>query len=514
MSRVGAAFVIVLFSLAYSVLCFYAKWTYDIYIYIAGISEVLRDYPDLLHEAGQQPARESIAFTPYLLVLSFIAHSVGTSPYHTLQFAGVFNCIMFPLAALYMFKSISPNKEGLVTTALFIVITIFVRGNNYFWSSELSAETLALIQAYPSFLAWCLAMFCFGVCHKLLKTATIARLVMLGALIWVIFLVHNITGSWVILVVCFYASVQAALSLVTQGLSLVFFRGAICLAVTGAALSATLAWPYASVLGNLQIMAAPDSPPFSGRPLESFPLLYLLAVPAYCRCWRCARHFTILLTCGFGVTLAGYEVLRLASDYFERYIFFLAFFPQILVAVVLTDNIDRFICTIRQGWFSNGGFAARGHFIVFFPTVFLAVLILSISTRSYATIQLSGDSRSAFEHRSPQLVRGLSHTDIVAQCPVTGLDLFLFSKTGARFVLPSSSHRGETKMARQADLAVLFHEGAAIHPVTAIIKRYGITKALIGPGCEVNPVFKERLAPDILNDNGWSTYSVIHNPGS
>ena len=214
------------------------------------------------------------------------------------------------------------------------------------------------------------------------------------------------------------------------------------------------------------------------------------------------------------MTLAGYEVLRLASDYFERYIFFLAFFPQILLAVVLTDNIDRVISTGRQGWFGNGGFAATGYFIVLFPALFLAVLILSIATRSYAAMQLSRDSRSAFERRSPQLVRALSHTDIVAQCPVTELDLFLFSKTGARFVLPSSSHRRETRMARQADLAVLFHEGAALHPVAAIIQRYGITKALIGPGCDVNPLFKERLAPDILNDNGWSMYSVIHDPGS
>jgi hypothetical protein len=398
-------------------------------------------------------------------------------------------------------------------TSLFVLTTIFIRGNNYFWSSELSAETLALIQAYPSFLAWCLAMFCFGVCHKLLKTATVARLVMLGALIWVIFLVHNITGSWVILVVCFYASVQAALSLITQGLSPVFFRGTISLAVTGAALLATLAWPYGSVLGNLQILTTPDSPPFSGRPLESFPLLYLLAVPAYLWCWRHSIHFAVLLTGGLGVTLAGYAILRLASDYFERYIFFLAFFPQILLAVVLADNINRVISTGRQGWFGNGGLAAKGYFIVLFPAVFLVVLILSISARSYAAIQLRGDSRSAFERRSPQLVRALSRTDIVAQCPVTELDLFLFSKTGARFVLPSSSHRGE-RVARHADLAVLFHEGAAIHPVVAIIQRYGITKALIGPGCEVNPFFKERLAPDILNENGWSMYSVIHNQGS
>ncbi len=149
MSCVGAAFVLVLFSFTYSVLCFHADWVGDIYIYVAAISEVVRDYPHLLHEAGQQPARESIAFTPYFLVLSFIADFVGTSPYHTLQFAGVFNCIMFPLAALYMFKSISPYKEGLVTTALFVLTTIFVRGNNYFWSGELSAETLALISGVP-----------------------------------------------------------------------------------------------------------------------------------------------------------------------------------------------------------------------------------------------------------------------------------------------------------------------------------------------------------------------------
>ena len=161
-----------------------------------------------------------------------------------------------------MFKSISPNKEALVTTALFVLTMIFVRGNNYFWSSELSAETLALIQAYPSFLAWCLAMFCFGVCHKLLKAATVARLAMLGAVLWVIFLVHNITGSWVVLVVCFYASVQTALSLVTQGLSPMFFRGAICLAVTGAA--------FVSDIG-LALRFRPGKSSDNGSPLTLLP---------------------------------------------------------------------------------------------------------------------------------------------------------------------------------------------------------------------------------------------------
>jgi hypothetical protein len=504
MANVAAFLVLVSFSFTYSLLCFHANWAGDIYVYVAAISEVFRDYPYLLHEAGQQPARESIAFSPYLIGLSLLGESLALSPYEVLQWAGVVNCILFPAAAVYLFASICPDKNALISAAFFLLTVIFVRGANYSWSSELSAETLATIQAYPSFFAWSLAMLCFGLCHRLIRSTTIIELALLGILVWLVFLTHNLTGSWVVLIVSFYASAHIALSLRNRMSSSIFGAFA-CLIVVGIALLATLAWPYSSVLGNLQIVAVHEYAPFSGRPLRSFPFLYVLSVPAYYWCWRHSRPLAIVLICGFGVTLAAYGLLRVISDFFERYVFFLAFFAQVLIAAVLTDNIDNLISSPHQKLFDmSRGQLGRG-FI--FSMAFTLVLILSAATRSYSAIRLSPDSRAVFEDRFPRLVSALSEADIVAACPTTRLTLFLFSKTGARFVLSFSSQRGETKAARQADLTALFHDGSSRNSVDTIIQRYGITKALVGPGCSANPYFGERLT-QVVAENGWSIYSV------
>jgi hypothetical protein len=509
-ANVCAAFVLMSFTCTYSFLCFHASWDGDIYVYVAGISEVLRDFPHLLHEASQQPGTESIAFTPYLISLSLVSKLISLSPYEILQYAGIINCFLFSAATIYLFASICPNKNALISAALFVLTVIFVRGRTYLWSSELSVETVAWIQAYPSFFAWSLGMFCFGLCHRLLQATRIFGLLIFGFLVWTVFLTHNITGSWVVLVVSVYALAQIALSIPAKRWSPTY-RALGCLVVVVTALLGTLAWPYGSVLGNLQIAAVHENAPFSGKPLASFPLLYLLSIPAYYWCWRYSRSLAILLIAGFGVTLAAYGLFRIVSDYFDRYVFFLAFFPQVLIAAVLTDNIEKLITGRTQKLFDPSlGLLGRG-FIVAFPVAFFTVLVASAAVRNYSIIGFRSDSRTVFENQFPRLVGALSESDIVAECPITNLTLFLFLKTGARFVLSSSSYRGQSKMARQADLDALFRSGS-VQELNAIIQRYGITKALVHPDCyPLNPFFVERLTELVATEDKWTIYSVAGN---
>ena len=298
-----------------------------------------------------------------------------------------------------------------------------------------------------------------------------------------------------------------ALSIRTKQFSPVF-RALACLIVVGAALLATLAWQYSSVLGNLQLFAVHENPTFSGKPFASFPFLYLLSIPAFYWCWRHSRPLAILLIAGFAVTLVAYGFLRIISDFFERYVFFLAFFPQVLIAAVLADNLEKLI-TARRQKLSDLSVGVLGRsFIVVFPVAFFAVLIASAAKRSYSVISLSPNSRAVFENYFPRLVGAVSQSDIVAACPITHETLFLFSKTGARFVLPSSSYRGQTRVTRQTDLNALFHDGSSRNSVDAIIQRYGITKTLVRSDCSVPPLLNSFFPEVVVREGRWTIYSV------
>lgn len=515
----GVAIALLLaFSLYYGLLCFYRGWGGDIYVYVAGISEVYRNFPNLMHEATLQPADDSIVFTPYLFVVSAIGWAANITPYNILQYSGLVNVAIFVFSVLYFFSSFLSINSAIRASALFIIICTVVRGSNYNWSSELSLQTLAGIQAYPSFLAWSLALVSFSFANEYLAKGRVFYLFGIAFIVWFVLLSHNLTGSWIIIILVlqfllgFYTSWRESALLIRRPLVGVL---AICCAFVAA-----LFWPYSSPFSTTGMPGIQENAPFAGRLLKSFPLLYLLSIPALVLGTRLVARLTLFAFAGFFATVAAYLVLRHVSDYFERYVFFAAFFPQVVLAGALASVIDEETYSrIDQKTRKLARYVIGGGAVVL--VVSAAVLVVTATKRDFSPLRLELQARENFEKRLETLTRvihegdilaacplAIHEGDILADCPLTHDTLHLFSTTGARFVIASSSYKGRDRSSRVRDVDSLFRLETSPNEVDRILLSYGITKLLIGDGCLMAKSLQDRVSDQMVAEGCWRVYAV------
>jgi hypothetical protein len=316
----------------YVLCCFRAEWGGDFQIYCAGVAQLYRNWLHPAHEAMNAPGSQSTIYTPYLVAVAGLGRLLGVTPYRALQLAGAMNLTVYLLSIFYFLSRFSMHRRIAIPAACFVLTTLLLRWKHYGWSSETSLLALQFIQAYPSVLAWALAMFAFGLMEDLRRDLRPGRGLILVAALCLLLLSHAITASWVLGTLVLRALYVLAIDREWR------FPAAIAAAVVAALAGATL-WPYTSFLGQSGMASVKEPSTFGEHALLDFPNLYLLAIP--CALWlllRLRRHGFVILA--FFATFAALAVWRaLGISFGNRYSFFMAFWAHFLVAEVMAAGI-------------------------------------------------------------------------------------------------------------------------------------------------------------------------------
>lgn len=315
----------------YGLLCLRPDWGGDFQMYCAGIARLYRDALHPLHESLNVPGSQSTVYTPFLVGVAMLGKLFGTTPFRALQIAGVFNLVLFAGGACFLFARVSIHKLWWLPAGCFMFTTLCLRWLHFGWSSETSLTNFQYIQPYPSTFAWALAFIAFGLMSGL-RSGNRRDLIWLVPVLSLLLSSHVLTASWVLGIVGLFASCASIQDRTPRPL-------ASALLIFCAALVPVLLWPYSSFFGQSSLQGVKEGSPFGRSPLIEFPNLYLLAVPCFAYVWfRLQRHgFWVL---GLLASLVALLVWRqLGISYGNRYAFFAAFFPQLIVAEVMAWGI-------------------------------------------------------------------------------------------------------------------------------------------------------------------------------
>ena len=327
-----AAAVFASFLLYYGLCAFRTRWGADFQMYCAGVARLYRDFLHPAHESMAAPGAESTVYTLYLVLVGGLGRLLGATPYRALQIAGLVNLVLYAAAIRYFVSRTSMHRHTWLASACFLLVTLFMRWDQFGWSSETSVLTMAYIQAYPSTAAWAMAFAAFALVEDFHRARRLRHLIGLGGLLCALLLTHLITASWVIGIV------------LLRGLHLLVQERAwrfplLLLAAVGAALALAALWPYSSFLDQGSMTGVREPSRFGRHPLSDFANLYLVAIP--CAIWliaRVRRH--LFFATGFAATFAALELWQaLGITYGNRYSFFMAFFAQFLVAEAATAGL-------------------------------------------------------------------------------------------------------------------------------------------------------------------------------
>ncbi len=209
---------------------------------------------------------------------------------------------------------------------------------------------MRFIQAYPSFLSWALALICFALVERVVRrTNALAALTALTLLIAILLLSHILTASWVIGMVGLrglYAVAVAWRIPFRQGQvgptptlrdSATMF-GKILAAIMCCVLS--LLWPYYSLFLVANFGTVEDGAIFGDHPFHFMLAVYTLGLIAAIPAVKAGRHLFWIVA--FVATTGVWIVFHIAGIHFgDRYVFFMAFFPQVIIADAASLAIER-----------------------------------------------------------------------------------------------------------------------------------------------------------------------------
>ena len=165
--------------------------------------------------------------------------------------------------------------------ALFLLVNLFLRSQNFWWSSDTNAVNFGYLQAYPSTFAWSMAMLAYAVSERYFRRPKIGHLLVLGLIVWFTLLSHIITGSWLFGILGLRALWELGRGWFRPNSSRATYRPALALlGLLFSAAAMTLAWPYFDVLGYLEFTGMPENPPFGKKPIRELGLLFLFGIPA------------------------------------------------------------------------------------------------------------------------------------------------------------------------------------------------------------------------------------------
>ncbi len=339
------------FVIHYGIYAFHFPPAGDFHVYLAAVHALYVDPWIPSHETMAVQGASSVWYSPYTVLVAVVGKMLQVTPYRALQFAGIANLLLYAGAIVFFFRTFASRPTSPWPPLVFLAVTLFMRSENYDWSSETSYHTLQYIQAYPSFLGWPLALIAFALAERIVRgTHGLATLATLTLLITFLVLSHLITASWVIGIVGLrglYAVAAARLLTLreeqigsTTGMRHSMATFVKILAVILAAVSLSLFWPYYSLfeLGNFGTMV--EGAPFGSQPFHFMLAVYTLGLVAAIPAIKAGRH--LFWVVAFVATMGAWATARLAGlNYGDRYIFFMAFFPQVIIADAAALAIER-----------------------------------------------------------------------------------------------------------------------------------------------------------------------------
>jgi hypothetical protein len=533
-----AALVLGAFVLYYGLCCLRVTWTGDLQAYCAAVSHLYRDFLHPAHDAFDEPGIPSAIYTPYIVLVAGAGRVLGVSPYRALQLAGIANLVLFVLGARSLMRRHSMHRWPWLATACFVLVTLFLRWQNFGWSSETSVVTLQWVPAYPSTLAWGLAFFALALVEDLRSPGRLpARAAGLAALLGFLLLIHLITASWVLGVLALRAGQLSFFREPSEGsrplprqssdeqarLRSTRFAdrrrsvarwwrplAAVAAAAAGGFVLALL-WPYTPFLGQSSLREVAERSDLGREPFADQLDLYLVAIP--CAAWlvtRARRHLFFVV--GFAATAAALLLWRaIGVGFGNRYAFFMAFFAQFLVAEVATAGL---LVLLRSPPVGRSFWLDR----VTPVALLLAAALAWIPSPMWKTKENTLPSPLALWRRPSThdayyaqfgaLPAQVRRDDVVLMAGWQRAFDFL-AITGAKVVSTRTLHRIPQTEARGQEMGLLFSEDARPEARLAIIRKYCATKVLLpSDRARVVAALQAWLGAPMYRDGQYTMFDV------
>jgi hypothetical protein len=515
-----AVLTFAIFLFYFSLCAFRVTWGWDFQVYISGVSALYENFLHPGHENMPVAEKFSMVYTPYLLAVSAMGRWFSLSEYAALQWAGVFNLILYSVSILVYFRCTSLVRHSFLPAVFFLVVSLTLRNLTYTWSSETSFDTLRFILAYPSFFAWSLALLIFSAAEMLLRNRRKTVLILMVVLLWILILTHQITASWVIGVIVVRCLFEVASRQGTKSFSEVYALAASIVL----ALALAFFWPYSSLFELSGHVSVTENPPFGKgmNPVMTFASLYLLAVPSFCLILQSKRGKLLLWS--FLATIFAFLFFKITNlQYGYRYVFFAAFFAQVAVSEVSAIGVLSALRTFKRSiknrrlpsWASV--FTCLVAILTFVaisnaPLMKgLTATLLSQNALNIKELLLQHDPAEAYYSMYTELHDTLGKDDIVLIHPGDNLSYQLAVLTGARSIVVEFGFLAPDYSKRKQAVNDFLSPATPWSERLAVIRTFGVTKVLLTRGSGTLGIGKElveHLGPPTLETDNLMLFSV------
>ncbi len=516
--------VFMLFIFYFSLCAFRVPWKGDFHVYISAISALYENFSQLGHENMPVDIKYSLAYTPFMVAIAAFGRVFSLSEYAALQWAGVFNILLYAASILTYFRATSLNQRSVLPAIFFLIISLFLRSTTYSWSSETSFDTMRYLQAYPSLFAWSLALLAFATVEQLFEKKQFRYAVLVAPLLWTLILVHLITASWVIGIigVRFLFEIIANHHGRKDDLTPLFagLASSILLAVI-----LVFFWPYSDLVELSKHATVSENPPFGlgWAAITTFAGLYILALPSFYVLGAEKRGKLLILSfLATATALILFKVVGLQFGY--RYVFFMAFFAQVAVSEASAIGIHTMIRMIRdlKNKTRQSSFSSVAVSLIAICTL-LAVLQAPLMKQSW--FELNGTKRlsipelwarpnsaEVFYAKFPELRNMLSKGDIVLISPNDFLSYQIAVLTGARSVVVNLSPIVPDYKARKKAVSNFLTANTPWASRLLILEKYGVTNVLLSRRSKtlfLSDELEDQMGPPIIKSRNLILFRAL-----
>ena len=501
---------------------FIAPWAGDINVHLAAVHALYRNFWNPLDLSLDVHTSYSVFFSPYTVLVAAMGQMLGVTPYHALQLAGIFNMALYAGAIAVFCRTFSAVPKSPLPPLLFLAVSLFLRSKVYSWSSETSYLTLSITQAYPSILAWSLALFAFVAAEYVVLKRSVMAIIGLIFLIALLVLTHPLTASWTIGIVglrALYLFATAATELRREGnfaltsLPSVMRPGLALVGALAFGIALSLLWPYYSPLGLGQLAGLQQNDEFGSDPFGGMPATYLLAIAALLLSARLSvyRFWIVAFLATFGVM----EFLRaLGIQLADRYVFFMAFFAQFIVADYAAAALAQFF-SAREG---HAGAPRKrrvmnGVYLALFAIAFAYAPVLHAPLRTgILTLRAwrEGQSGERIYYGRLEPLRAAIHPDDILMIVPTFEEGFAIpAVTGAKVIAATVMDGVPDGVERTRAVQRFFTAGQKPEARRQDLKRWRATKVvLIAPALNLAGEMEALLGSPVWRDETHIVFSV------
>ena len=470
---------------------YYCLWIFhlpgigDFNIYIAAIHSLYENFLDPTHEAMSIDGKYSLVYNPLIVATAEIGRVFQLNEYSALQLVGVFNVTFYVLSIIIYFRITSLTPRTFLPATLFLAISLFIRNENYGWSSETSFLTMKNIQAYPSLLAWSLALLAFATIEQLYTYKRLIYVSITIILLYLLILIHTITASWVIGILgvrLLYEILKLGNKKSSSSVYLIF----VYILSIILAFELALLWPYGDLLGLWKQSNVNENAPFGAgwAPITSMGCLYMLAIPSFFLL-RSEKRGELLFY-GFlatGSALILFKAIHL--QYGDRYVFFMAFFAQVAVTEVTSIGLiklTRITMIIDERSLIKLRISTPWLTITAFTLLILFWFIGSSALKNRSEINPLWHQRNpanTYYSKIPELRQVLKHGNIVLIPSTDSLSYVMRVLTGAASVIVPFGFGAPDFDTRINDVNDFFTSNISTTKRYEIIHRYNVSHILL-----------------------------------